>query len=494
MSRRPRWAAAASALALLAAYGAVQSQNALAASSQTLADPAGDATVRVSEGGQTTVPNEPRADVVSTSATYQAGAIVLSVRTAQPVNPSDPQFGDSGVVWYVDTTGDRKFDYKIDWGVDAGSLYADVYNSDAANAPALCTGSGQGATPSTQNSSYVVTVNPNCFKNPASFNWGGRMEFIQAGGTEAIVDRFPDGDGNYNGPVDKPGSAPAPTNPPPGPGGGGTATPPPTTPPTTAPQPLASTPVEGNEGFWLLGKDGGVFSFGTARFYGSIGHLGGVRQIVSMAADPDGTGYWFVGADGSIFAYKAPFWGSTSGIKLTKPIVGMASTPSGKGYWLVASDGGIFAFGDAAFHGSTGAIALNRPIVGMASTPSGKGYWLVASDGGIFAFGDARFYGSTGNIRLNQPIVGMAAAPAGKGYWFVASDGGIFAFGDAPFFGSAANGNPVPVVGMAPTKTGVGYRVARADGSVIAFGSAASGGGVTGGTLAAPVVGIITAP
>ncbi|HEV7861577.1 MAG TPA: hypothetical protein VGR20_02715 [Acidimicrobiia bacterium] len=498
MSRRPRWAAVASSLVLLTAYGAGSLLHAQAAtSSQVIDDPAGDATTRVNptDGSTASIPNEARADVVSTSASYQAGAIVLSVRTAQPVNPAtDPQWDtdNSIVTWFLDTTGDKKFDYTIEWGVDTGALYADVYNSStAANATAICTAAGQGATPSLgSDGSYVVTINPKCFGNPQAFNWGGLMQYTAKGTAPSPTDRFPDGDGSYNGPVSLPGAPPVTPPTTTKPGGGGTPAP---TTTTTAPRPIVTAPVSSNEGFWLLGRDGGVFSFGTAPFFGSIGNIGLNKQIVSMAADPDGQGYWFVGSDGGIYAYKAPFWGSTGSLKLTKPIVGMTATPSGRGYWLVASDGGIFAFGDAGFYGSTGAINLNKPIVGMASTPSGRGYWMVASDGGIFAFGDAPFYGSTGNITLNQPIAGMAPSPGGKGYWFVANDGGIFAFGDAPFLGSAANGNIVPVVGMAATKTGAGYRVARADGSVTAFGSAASGGGLTG-SLTAPIVGIITGP
>ncbi len=489
MSRRHRWAAVASGIALLAGYGVVGTQNAQAASSQVAGDPTGDANIRVNpdDGSTSGIPNEPRADVVSTSATYQAGAIVLSVRTAQPVNPTtDPQWDaeNSIVTWFIDTTGDRKFDYTAEWGVDGGSLYADVYQGTAETP--TCTG-----TPSLgQDGSYVVSIPSSCLKNPGGFFWGGLMQYTPKGGAPAPTDRFPDGDGNYNGPVDKPGTTPTPTTPTTRPGGGGTVPPPPTT--TTTREPVKAVPIATNEGFWLLGGDGGVFSFGTAQFYGSIGHLNGAKKIVSMAADPDGTGYWFVGADGGIYAYKAPFWGSPGSVKLTRPIVGMAATPSGKGYWLVASDGGMFAFGDAGFYGSTGAIALNKPIVGMSPTPSGKGYWLVASDGGIFAFGDAPFYGSTGNITLDQPIVGMASTPTGRGYWFVASDGGIFAFGDAGFFGSAATGNPVPVVGLSATKSGMGYRIARADGSVTAFGNAGDGGGLTG-TLSAPIVGMVTA-
>ena len=116
-----------------------------------------------------------------------------------------------------------------------------------------------------------------------------------------------------------------------------------------------------------------------------------------MASTLNGLGYWLVASDGGIFSYgDARFLGSRGGQPLNKPIVGMAATPDGGGYWLVASDGGIFSYGDAAFFGSRGGQPLNKPIVGMAATPDGGGYWLVASDGGIFSYGDAAFLGSRG--------------------------------------------------------------------------------------------------
>src|SRR3546814_20085687 len=91
------------------------------------------------------------------------------------------------------------------------------------------------------------------------------------------------------------------------------------------------------------------------------------QPIVGMAPTPTGSGYWRVAADGGIFTFgDARFHGSTGAMKLNQPIVGMAPTPTGSGYWLVAADGGIFTFGDARFHGSTGPMKLNQPIVGMA--------------------------------------------------------------------------------------------------------------------------------
>ncbi len=240
-----------------------------------------------------------------------------------------------------------------------------------------------------------------------------------------------------------------------------------------APAVGVTTSPSGN-GYWISSQDGGVFSFGDARSFGSMAGQRLNLPVVGMASSPSGGGYWLVATDGGIFRFgDAAFHGSTGAIKLNQPIVGMAPTPSGGGYWLVASDGGIFAFGDAVFRGSTGAIKLNQPIVGMAPTPSGRGYWLVARDGGIFAFGDAGFYGSTGATTLNQPIVGMAATSTGAGYWFVAADGGIFRFGDAAFFGSAGDQRlGAAVVGMAATRSGGGYRILEADGGIIGFGDA----------------------
>jgi hypothetical protein len=223
-------------------------------------------------------------------------------------------------------------------------------------------------------------------------------------------------------------------------------------------------------GYWNVASDGGLFAFGNAAFYGSMGGQALNRPIVGMASTHDGRGYWEVASDGGLFAFgDAGFYGSTGSLVLNRPVVGMASTPDGRGYWLVASDGGLFAFGDAGFYGSTGSLVLNQPVVGMAATPDGRGYWLVASDGGLFAFGDAAFYGSMGGQPLNRPVVGMASN-GGQGYWLVASDGGVFSFGNAPFYGSTGSLTlQQPVVGIAPGRRGSGYWMVAADGGMFAF-------------------------
>jgi hypothetical protein len=189
------------------------------------------------------------------------------------------------------------------------------------------------------------------------------------------------------------------------------------------------------------------------------------QHAVGVARTPTALGGWVASADGGVFAYgDATFYGSMGAVRLNQPIVGIAATPTGRGYWLVARDGGIFSFGDAQFYGSTGAITLNRPIVAMAASPTGRGYWFVASDGGIFSFGDAHFFGSTGGAPPFLPVTGMAATPDGRGYWLVTSAGQVFAFGVANDAGDA----PLPLAAFAVGIVAApgGYRIVDAAGHV----------------------------
>jgi hypothetical protein len=160
-----------------------------------------------------------------------------------------------------------------------------------------------------------------------------------------------------------------------------------------------------------------VHAFGGAADYGEPGRAP-VAAVVGIDATPSGKGYWLVASDGGIFSFgDARFLGSAGALPLNQPIVDLAVHPSGKGYWLTAADGGIFSFGDARFHGSTGAIHLNQPIVGMAATPTGDGYWLVAADGGVFCFGDAEYRGSLSGSLGAAIVVDIDSTPFGDGYW-----------------------------------------------------------------------------
>lgn len=74
--------------------------------------------------------------------------------------------------------------------------------------------------------------------------------------------------------------------------------------------------------------------------------------VVGFAPTPSGAGYWQAAADGGVFAFgDAGFFGSLGGQPLNAPIVAIAAHPSGAGYWLTGADGGVFAFGAAAYLG-----------------------------------------------------------------------------------------------------------------------------------------------
>jgi CHAP domain len=241
---------------------------------------------------------------------------------------------------------------------------------------------------------------------------------------------------------------------------------------------VAMASTTDGRGYWLVGSDGGVFTFGNAVFHGSMGGRHLDSPIVAMNAA--GSGYRLVASDGGVFAFGAQFYGSMGGKHLNAPIVATATTSKGNGYWLVGSDGGVFAFGGAHYFGSMGGRHLNAPIVGIAATPDGNGYWLVGSDGGVFAFGDARFYGSMGGRHLNAPVVAIATDVSTSGYWMVGADGGVFAFHSA--FDGSDGSDPLgaPVKGMVAAPTGVGYWMVDETGAVSAFGKATFEGAIDG--------------
>jgi hypothetical protein len=213
----------------------------------------------------------------------------------------------------------------------------------------------------------------------------------------------------------------------------------------------ASPDPDGRDGgYWLAGSDGGVATYGTARFLGSAAGRrlqGAIVDIVGLPREfrgrdpgrvggpvngsvPTNEGYWLAGADGGVFSFgRAPFHGSAAGLRLQAPVVGMATTRSGSGYWLAAADGGVFAFGDARFAGSL-VGRLPAPVVGIASQ-SGTGYTLATADGGIHVFGDDPFVGSgAGRFRRSDPVVAVEkwVGQSSEGYRIVSASGASIVF------------------------------------------------------------------
>jgi hypothetical protein len=74
-----------------------------------------------------------------------------------------------------------------------------------------------------------------------------------------------------------------------------------------------------------VASDGGIFTFGDARFLGSTGGRG-ITDVVAISPAAQGTGYWLTGANGSVYSFgAAPTLGHLGGTSLNRPVVGFAS-------------------------------------------------------------------------------------------------------------------------------------------------------------------------
>ncbi len=126
------------------------------------------------------------------------------------------------------------------------------------------------------------------------------------------------------------------------------------------------------QGYLLVGSDGGVFTFGSTRFYGSLPGLGKhVRDIRAILPSSTGLGYILVGADGGAFNFGtgAKFHGSLPGEHVSvSDIGGIALTPDDAGYGMAGTDGHVYGFGDAQVWAEPGALASNLPVAAIAGT------------------------------------------------------------------------------------------------------------------------------
>jgi hypothetical protein len=252
-------------------------------------------------------------------------------------------------------------------------------------------------------------------------------------------------------------------------------------------------------GYWLVGSDGGIFSFGSAQFYGSMGGIPLQRPVVGIVPTSNRGGYWLDASDGGVFSFgDTQFYGSIPGLglhpagsglpnSLNAPIVGMVPSHDQGGYFMVASDGGVFAFGDAHFAGSCPGIGgCSGAAVAVMPDASGSGYWLVTATGSVYTFGDAPYMGAPGDS--GSPVTSAVATPDGHGYWILDANGEVFAYGDATLLGNAPTGGLDPDNAIFATSDGGGYWVANATGAVFTFGDAPNDGGMSGTHLNGSII------
>ena len=93
--------------------------------------------------------------------------------------------------------------------------------------------------------------------------------------------------------------------------------------------------------------------------------------VVGIAPTSTSDGYWLLGRDGGVFSFgDAAFTGSIPGTGLCQPPAAsaMIGSETGEGYWVLTTDGRVLPFGDAAHHGDPGAAGADA--IGLAALPA----------------------------------------------------------------------------------------------------------------------------
>ena len=102
---------------------------------------------------------------------------------------------------------------------------------------------------------------------------------------------------------------------------------------------------------------GAVSTARTGTNYGSTSGWKLAAPIDQIVSTPDGKGYWLVGSDGGIFSFgDAGFYGSMSGTTLNSNIVGMAPTPTARATGRSEATVGSSPSASAGLLGSMGGV------------------------------------------------------------------------------------------------------------------------------------------
>ena len=125
----------------------------------------------------------------------------------------------------------------------------------------------------------------------------------------------------------------------------------------TDPHPTSAASLLGSpytKGLYIVGSGGWVESVkGDLPYYGSLSRVKLNAPIVGGAITSQCDGYWLLGADGGIFTFgSARFHGSLSGVISGNSARSILPLPDGSGYWILTRSGKIYALGNCAYLGS----------------------------------------------------------------------------------------------------------------------------------------------
>ncbi|MGH8973945.1 MAG: hypothetical protein ACRD0C_12175, partial [Acidimicrobiia bacterium] len=111
-------------------------------------------------------------------------------------------------------------------------------------------------------------------------------------------------------------------------------------------------------------------------FFGSTGSVKLAQPVMGIAPTANGAGYWMVARDGGIFSFgDAGFFGSLPGSKVPGPAAAVRPTRTGGGYLIATTNGTVVNFGDAPSLGGVPDLAPGYAggVVGLdvKATPPG---------------------------------------------------------------------------------------------------------------------------
>jgi hypothetical protein len=236
--------------------------------------------------------------------------------------------------------------------------------------------------------------------------------------------------------------------------------------------------------YWVAHTDGSVDGFWNNYFFPGSPITPLNAPIAGITALPNGSGAWLVGTDGGVFTFgSVPFYGSHLGDP--DQMVAIISTPDGQGYWEVSARGAVWPFGDAGFYGSI--VSENLPAVNdvVSATAYVNGYCMLESNGVYTCFyysngpiwGQAQINPPNGFNRYTDPATTIAVDTGGYcfgllacGGWITDRTGQVYTYGYGAVYEGGFGGTPTgPIMGSSGTGS-TGYRFVGADGGIFDYG------------------------
>ena len=151
-------------------------------------DATGDTVVDSSRAPQANA----RADMVESRATNTTKGIGFAVKVADPVEPArDSTWSSTAtfVLWEIDTTGDDKPDFEVEYFLEAGKLIGGVSRVTGNGPQAACEAEAQ-----YMSESYAVGIDPACLGSPASLSYRATVFYaVGSSNDDSITDVSPDG-------------------------------------------------------------------------------------------------------------------------------------------------------------------------------------------------------------------------------------------------------------------------------------------------------------